>query len=291
MNIKDLKYYQKLVEYKNFSQVAEFFNTRQPTISMAIKRLENEFGVALFIRDHAHKTLNLTKAGEQLANHINVILNELQVAKEEIARSEASQIRFGLPPIIGNYYFPSLTPSLMRAKLMHSLDVYEHGSRELLKMLTKGQLDIALLGSLETFHEERLTTQEFANYSFKIIVGKNHPLAGKGAVRFADLAKESFIMPSSEFFHVQAFKQMCHQTHTRPKVIFQTPDIHVIKAMVEDNLGISFLTDLAIKPSDQLVALTLLDAQQPHFKLSLARRSTEVLSENEQKLWELLKHK
>ena len=76
---------------------------------------------------------------------------------------------------------------LMRAKLMSHLDTYEHGSKELLRMLEQGQLDIALLGSLEALHQARLHTQEFAHYPFKVIVGKNHPLARQKKVSFAAL--------------------------------------------------------------------------------------------------------
>ena len=291
MKIKDLEYYQELVKYQNFSQVANHFNVSQPTITMAIQRLESDFGASFFIRDHAHKQLHITPAGQQFSNHVNVILNELKIAQEEIARTQSTRIRFGLPPIIGNYYFPALTPSLMRADLMQKLDIYEHGSRELLKMLEQGHLDIALLGSLDALQQARLKTQEFAQYSFKIIVGNRNPLAQKKEVHFADLRGQQFIMPGSEFFHEQAFKQMCHRAHFRPKVLFRTPDIHVIKAMVAENLGISFLTSLAIEPTDQIIALPITDKEQPSFRLSLATRETEVLSTDKEKLWKILSQK
>lgn len=171
---------------------------------------------------------------------------------------------------------------------MQNLDIYEHGSRELLKMLEHGQLDIALLGSLEALQQARLQTQEFAQYPFKVIVSKNHPFAKKSAVSFADLRNEQFIMPGSEFFHEQAFKQMCHSAHFRPKILFRTPDIHIIKAMVVENLGVSFLTSLAVEPTDQVVALPIADHEQPSFRLSLATRETEVLSTDQEKLWKIL---
>ena len=155
-------------------------------------------------------------------------------------------------------------------------------------MLKQGQLDIALLGSLTALRQDRLHTQEFARYPFKVIVGKNHPLAKQRQVRFADLKDENFIVPGSGFFHEQAFKQMCHNAHFRPRVLFRTPDIHVIKAMVAENLGISFLTQLAITPTDDLAALSITDDEQPTFRLSLATRETAVLSADQQKLWQLL---
>lgn len=288
MKIKDLKYYQELVNCQNFSQVASHFNVSQPTITMAIQRLEKDFGASFFIRDHAHKQLHITPAGQQFANHVKVILNELAIAHQEIARTQSTRIRFGLPPIIGNYYFPALTPMLMRANLMQNLDIYEHGSRELLKMLEQGQIDVALLGSLTALHQDRLRTHEFVQYPFKVVVSKSHPLANQLTVKFADLRNEQFIMPGSEFFHEQAFKQMCHGAHFRPHVLFRTPDIHVIKAMVAEKIGISFLASLAIDPADPVVGVPIANQDQPLFRLSLATRETEVFSTQQKQLWDLL---
>ena len=146
MKIKDLEYYQQLIKDQNFSKVAQHFGVSQPTITMAIQRLEQDFNTTFFVRDHVHRELHVTATGQQFANHVDLILNELQVAKKEIDRANATKIRFGLPPIIGNYYFPPLTPRLMRHQLMPDLETYEHGSRELLKMLQHGDLDMALLG-------------------------------------------------------------------------------------------------------------------------------------------------
>lgn len=135
MKLNDLKYYQALVKYKNFSQVAAKFNVSQPTITMAIQRLEKDFDTSFFVRDHVHKQLHITPTGKQFAVHVDVILNELKIAHQEINQAESSSIRFGLPPIIGNYYFPPLTPLLMREGLLSHLETSEHGSKEILKML------------------------------------------------------------------------------------------------------------------------------------------------------------
>ena len=80
MNIKDIKYYCSLVEEKNFSKVAEIFKVSQPTITMAIKRLEKEFDAPFFIRDQSHRELRITTAGEQFYMHAQAILTEIEVA-------------------------------------------------------------------------------------------------------------------------------------------------------------------------------------------------------------------
>lgn len=288
MKIKDLEYYQQLIKFKNFSQVAAHFNVSQPTITMAIQRLEKSFGTSLFIRDHVHKQLRVTPVGQQFAAHVNVILNELEIAKQEIDHAKTTKIRFGLPPIIGNYYFPPLTPVLMRHGLLSHLETYEHGSKEILKMIQHGNIDIALLGSLAPLKEARLRVQELAAYPFKIIVSKSHPLAAQQEVSFNDLKKQQFIIPDSEFFHEQAFKQACHQAHFRPEVIYRSADIHVIKAMVAENLGITYLTSLAVTKDDNLKALNVVAPERQLFRLSVVTRESEILTPLKQQLWDLL---
>ena len=66
MNIKDIEYFNELITTKNFSIVAQNFNVSQPTITMAIKRLEEEFNTKFFIRNKSHKELNVTDTGKQI---------------------------------------------------------------------------------------------------------------------------------------------------------------------------------------------------------------------------------
>ena len=142
MKIRDLEYFIELVKNKNFSVVADHFQVSQPTITMAINRLEEEYGTTFFIRDHVHHQITVTKVGQQYAQHVRMILRELAIARREIDHAKLNKIRFGLPPIIGNYYFPPLTPQLLRTNLIGKLEVTEEGSENLLQMLLRGELDM-----------------------------------------------------------------------------------------------------------------------------------------------------
>ena len=281
MNIKSLEYYHKLVQEKNFSKVAAYFDVSQPTITLAIKRLEAEYQTTFFIRDRSHKELVVTDMGYQFDQHIISILNELEIAAKEIKRGSEQKILFGLPPIIGNYYFPKFTPALLKAGVMEQLETFEGGSTDMLSHLLRGNIDLALLGSLEPIKQSKLKVIQLASNPFKIIVSKQHPLANKGAVAFSDLKKEKFIDFSQGFVHTTALKQLAKAANIRTKIIYQTNDLHIIKALVAQNIGIGFLTDLAILPSDELVALDILDEGQPTFITSLASRTNHILTEQQ----------
>ncbi len=288
MNIKELRYFHDLVIHKNFSKVADHFGVTQPTITMAIQRLENDVGAPLFIRSQSHHELTVTPGGLQFDRHVQTILSELEVAHLELTRAKQDRIHFGLPPIIGNYFFPAYTPALLDAGLLQRLEVDDHGSSELTRLLQKGVIDIALLGSLTLLHQDAFLTQVITKAPLQIIVAPNHPLARTTGVHFKELTHERFITLADEYVHAQAFKQATRTAGIRPKVAFETHDVHVLKTLVAKNAGIGFLTTLAIDPSDNLITIPLLDPGAPEFFVSVATRANRILSTPGQALWDLL---
>lgn len=108
MNTKDIAYFIKLTEIKSFSKVANTFGVSQPTVSFALKRLEEELGTTLIVRFRAQKTLRVTASGQQFLVHARRILDELKVASQEITDQRLKHLTLGLPPIIENNYFRKL---------------------------------------------------------------------------------------------------------------------------------------------------------------------------------------
>lgn len=289
MNIKELYYYHDLVRTKNFFQVAADFNISQPTVTMAIKRLEESFGTTFFMRDRSHHQLTVTSTGLQFDQHVQRIIEELEIAQKELTRAKQELISFGLPPIIGSWYFPRFTPALLQAGLLNRLEVVDHGSASLLQLLAKGELDLALLGSLQPFQQPSLRACVIDKAPIKIIVAKDHPLAAfKDGVSFAQAAQYPFITLDDEYVHAQAFRQAARLARVRPKIVFKTSDVHILKALVANHSGISFLTDLALDGNDGLAALPLTDGSQPEFIISLAARANRLLTPNAQRLWSIL---
>lgn len=289
MNIKELYYYHDLVRTKNFSQVAADFNISQPTVTMAIKRLEESFGTTFFMRDRSHHQLTVTNTGLQFDQHVQRIIEELEIAKKELTRAKQERISFGLPPIIGSWYFPRFTPALLQAGLLNQLEVVDHGSASLLQLLAKGELDLALLGSLQPFQQPSLRACVIDKAPIRIIVAKDHPLAAfEDGVSFAQAAQYPFITLDDEYVHAQAFRQAARLARVRPKIVFKTSDVQILKALVANNSGISFLTDLALDGNDGLAALPLTDGSQPEFIISLAARASRLLTPNAQRLWSIL---
>lgn len=269
MNTRDLAYFEALTKVKNFSQVASQFGVTQPTITMALKRLEAHFGIQLIDRDQSHGQITVTPAGQVLVTHAQVISAELAAAEAELARARSGKIRFGLPPIIGNFYFPALAPLLMQAGLIDQLQTVEKGSENLLADLRAGHLDGALLGSTGPLNAPALAVQPLRRVPFIIAVPEDHPLAGKGHVTFAALKEEPFVTLAEGFVHTKAFAWFTHTAGIQPSVVYRTQDVALLKHMVQANVGIALLAEIAIQPADHLKTLVLDDPGQPTFDIAL----------------------
>ncbi|MBP2058359.1 DNA-binding transcriptional LysR family regulator [Lactobacillus colini] len=289
MNIQDFKYYHELVNQKSYTKTAKKFGVSQPTITAAIKRLENSFNAKFLIRDQSHKSIIITKVGMQFDEHVQSILNEINVAETEIRQSTGAEISFGLPPIIGRNYFPSLVSELLDAGILRHLNVVERGSYDLEQMLQSGSVNIALLGQTSTSSTSAdIDFHLIKRFPMKIIVAKDNPLAQKDAIYFKELANENFIGLNSDYIHTRALDYLLDKNKISLNTIYRSPDVLVVKDLVAKNIGFSYLTSLSIRPSDNVVSIPLKDDNQPEFILVAAKRKSYLMTEQEKNLWNIL---
>lgn len=112
MNIKDLTYFNHLAQTLSFTETASHFYISQPSISMAIKRLEDELDTLLIDRKNNHKKLSLTETGHILLKYSQQIITSIEQAHEEIHDFNHQIVYFGLLPTIGGHFMPELLPNL-----------------------------------------------------------------------------------------------------------------------------------------------------------------------------------
>ncbi|EMF0285145.1 LysR family transcriptional regulator [Enterococcus hirae] len=276
MNTRDIEYYVQIVKQKNFTKVAKYFQVSQPTITYALKRLEKELDAVLITRDRSHHELVITPAGKQLFIHAQSILQEIKMAKAEITQLQKKKLRFGMPPIIGNEYFPKLSSYFIKSQLMDQIEITDGGSRDLYGMIHQGRIDLAILGSTQPIIDQKLEIELLLDKRFMIVVAPTHPFADRQTIPFSDLIAEQFVLLNEHYVHPAAFKKLAKQAHIEPKVVYQSNDLAILKSMIRENIGIGFLTEIAIHPEDHLVSIPLSDQLQPHFLISLAKRTQQI---------------
>ncbi|MGO2909170.1 MAG: LysR family transcriptional regulator [Leuconostoc citreum] len=291
MQVNDLMYYNALYREKNFTKVAKIFGISQPSISSAIKRLENFFQIKLVIRGNAQSELKFTAAGEQLHEHSLSILNEIDSAKHELDHLRSHTTTIGLPPIIKNAYFAKIamaTKEFDRQFNISHMNIYEAGSNSLKQSLIDGDIDIALLGSLGDDVDDKLQIFPFAKTTFYVYMSAKNPLAKNPGLYFEALKEQLFISLDSSFIHEQAIKLLSRKAGYRPKTFMKTSDVYFLMSLVAENLGIAILTNIVKSNHDDIIMVPLLDSSQPTFNVNVAFRKNHVLTTEERMLMNIL---
>ena len=156
MNIKDFEYFYSLTQLQSYTAVANKFDISQPSVSYAVKRLEEEFNCKLIAADPSHRTFSLTEQGEILLSHLKRILPELSSTHKEINRSLAHYSAVGFPPMIMNYLLSFIPENDDKAALFQKIRPIRGGSVELLRLLENGDLDASFVATLGSFSHNSL---------------------------------------------------------------------------------------------------------------------------------------
>ncbi|EGJ44021.1 malolactic fermentation system transcriptional activator, partial [Streptococcus sanguinis SK355] len=249
MNLKDLQYFYDLCQLQSYTEVAKQHNISQPSISYAIKRLEEAFNCKLIHHDPSHRSFKLTNQGEILLKHTKLILPEVSSAHKEINRSLAHYSTVGFPPIIIQYLFASLNEE-KEFDFLKKVRPIRGGSVELLNLLLKGDLDASLLGLIEPFNHPSIETHELFHKELYVVLSKNHPLATASSLTFEDLVDQSFILLDEHFVHLKAFELLNQKYQNRAEIFFKSDDIVILKELLKKGIGVSLLADIALSDED-----------------------------------------
>lgn len=160
----------------------------------------------------------------------------------------------------------------------------EYGSKTTLEALQTGEVDLALLGSIDPLSNEEIITEEFDRQPFVIYVARTHPLAHQKTVSFADLKAEDFVLFKDGFVHNQAFNLLAKRSHFRPHVVFRSNGIHSLINLIADGVGIGFLTATIKTKRSDVVRLELRDPDAPSFVTNIAYRRSHVFNKLQQQI-------
>ena len=220
MTLTELRYIVTLAQEQHFGRAAESCHVSQPTLSIAVKKLEDELGVALFERAKTH--VHPTAIGLQILERARRILEQAADIRD-LASSGIDQLSgalcVGVLPTIGPYLLPQFIPLLQRLAPQMPLYVEEDLAAPLAKKLRHGELDALILTA--PFREVDVVTQELFEEPFALLIPAGHPLAGKAEVGADDLTGREVLLPGEGHCfrdQILAAFPVLKQTAVRPSV-------------------------------------------------------------------------
>ncbi len=244
MELRQLEYFVAVAKIGNITKAAELLFVSQPTITVAIKKLEKELGVDLFIREY--KKLTLTPEGEKFFETLQPTLLTLQNTIDAIKDSKnktSGSIQIGIPPMISTFVFAPLLKHFRKTYPQWELTVIEEGSIGIRQELFSKNLDLGIV--ITNNLDDELEMLPLMEGEHKLCVPSSHPFAQEASIPFSALKGESLIMMKIDSFHRQEVLRHCHDAGFDPNIVLSSNQIATNIDSVADGVGLSFLLDLA----------------------------------------------
>lgn len=289
MNIRDLEYFSCLYEVKSFTKAAEKLYISQPSVTLSVNRLEKELGTKLVIRNHSNKEIKITESGKVLKKRIDNILHELNEVRVEIDKIKSKKIKLGIPPIIGAYFFPRFVSELIQKRFIEHIEFVQAGSVKMKELLLTGQVDIALMGSLEVIEDDSIQSYTLKKDMFVMCISKNNKILKEEYINFAMLKNEQFIVLGDGYLHTSVLENLLKRDNIEPHKIYYTNEIQTAKSLIAANLGVGIMVKMAV---EEMAGIETVPLKKPiDFYISIAAKKEHYLTEIEKEIIDTIKKK
>lgn len=245
MEMQQVRYFLALARTLNFTRAAEQSNVSQPALTRAIQQLEAELGGPLFHRER--QNTHLSELGRMMLPYLEQIHAQTEAAKAQarsLKKLDNVTLRIGVMCTIGPAMISDLIVQFRLAHPNVELEVTDEGSDQLMEMLSKGDLNLALFGLPEgpdvRFHALPLFQERFV-----IAVPSEHPLAQKNVVTCRDTHDHTYVNRANCEYYDFARRQLREQG-VRWKQVFSSERDDWVQGMIKAGLGFGFFPELSV---------------------------------------------
>lgn len=247
MNFLNLRYFIMVAEELNFSRAAKRLFISQQSLSNHIKKLEEEYGVRLFQRDHH---ISLTEAGHSLYRNAKEILEMQNKAEKElldIKDFRQGRISLGIAPSRGLVMLPPLLAEYHRKFPQVLIRVYEGDNTQIQEQLLGGKIDLAIgfeshdeaIESDVLFHEQQYIVVPKTIFKTYFTPEQQIQMLESKTVAPTLFAECPFVAANSSSWTDQIFRKMIEKYGVSPNVIVRTYNTFTMLALCRSGLGVS----------------------------------------------------
>jgi len=249
ITITQLKYIIALDELKHFGKAASKSNVSQPSLSAQIQKVEELLGVVLF--DRSKKPILTTQTGKLLITQAKIVLRE-HARLQEISFAQSQEIQgvfnLAIIPTLSPYLLPLFLRQFSKNYPKVRLIIHEHKTEEIVELLSRDQIDAALLVS--PLKNNQIIERHLFFEPFSLFSSKDHPLIKKSKISEIDLStKGLWLLEEGHCFRNQVLKvcRSTQQSSVLENVSFESGNLETLKNLVKKNSGYTLLPFLAVE--------------------------------------------
>jgi LysR family hydrogen peroxide-inducible transcriptional activator len=251
MTLTELKYIVAVAREKHFGHAAEACFVAQPTLSVAIKKLEDELGVVIFERGGTE--ISMTPLGSQIVAQAERVLQQTASIKEIAKQNKdplAGQFRLGIIYTIAPYLLPPLVKNMIEQVPQMPLILQENFTLRLLELLRQGELDAAIMAL--PFPDHGLLVQPLYDEPFVVALPKHHPWANRPNISTEDLKSETMLLLGNGHCFRDQVLEVCPEmsrfstTGDGIARTFEGSSLETIRHMVASGIGITVLPQASV---------------------------------------------
>ena len=246
MTLTELRYIIAVAREQHFGRAAERCHVSQPTLSVAIKKLEDELGVTIFERGSNEVTLS--PVGKLIVQQAQQTLESADSIKQVALRGKdqlSGALRIGAIHTIGPYLYPDLIPLLHKAAPGMPLVVEENMTAVLTEKLKHGELDVIIIAL--PFKERGIVTQPLYEEPFVALFPAAHPLTSRKTINSELLEDENVLLLGQGHCFRDHVLEACPACIPKPGLEGDLPhtvegsSLETIRHMVVSGLGVTVL--------------------------------------------------
>jgi LysR family transcriptional regulator, hydrogen peroxide-inducible genes activator len=251
MTLTELRYIVAVARERHFGRAAEACFVSQPTLSVAIKKLEEELDVKLFERGGSE--VSVTPLGEQIVRQAQIVIEQAGQIKE-IAKAGkdplTGPLKLGIIYTIGPYLLPELVRQAIERTPQMPLMLQENFTIKLLDMLRTGELDCAIMA--EPFPDAGLAVAPLYDEPFCVAVPRQHPLAQRVSISSEALKAETMLLLGTGHCFRDHVLEVCPEFARFAsdaegiRKSFEGSSLETIKHMVASGMGITVVPGLSV---------------------------------------------
>ncbi len=246
VSLTQLEYILAIDNYRHFAKAAEACLVTQPTLSMQLKKLEEELKIDIF--DRSKQPIIPTDAGKDIIEQARIILREAKklenIAKHYDDTFEGSLV-IGIIPTIAPYLLPYFLGDFLKKYKKIKLVIQELTTEEIIYKLNKDEIDAGILAT--PLHEINILEEPLFYEEIKVYAHYNHPLTKKKIIDGKDIQRNDIWMLSKgNCFRNQVINICTNPMRMDEQLRYESGSIETLKKMVDTEGGFTLLPELAV---------------------------------------------